>query len=345
MYRMQKETILTGLRTNGEFHLGNYIGALKPMLDLVHSKADEFQINLFVPDLHSFTTPIDHSSFLAQTIDNLKLYVAIGFPLDHPNVNLYRQSHIPAHSELTWILSNFTGFGEMSRMVEFKDKAERLDQDRVSVGLFSYPILMAADILLYDAKWVPVGDDQRQHLEFAREISTRLNNQFGDLFVVPETIAKQQEFIGRSEAPRIRSLKNPEKKMSKSIQDPAGTILLSDDSDTITKKIMSAETDNLGVINFDWKNQPGITNLLIILASVTGQAQNEVNAAWAGKTSYGDLKKEVASEVCKQLGQIQEALTSVDEPGLLSHLSASEAKMNEAANSKLLVVQKAIGLR
>jgi len=342
---MKREVVLTGLRTNGEYHLGNYIGALLPLIQFAQKHAEEYQVNLFAPDLHSFTTPIDHNTFHDQTIRNIKLFIACGLPIDHTNIQMYRQSRISAHSELTWILSNFTGFGEMSRMVEFKDKADQLNEERVSVGLFSYPILMAADILLYGAKWVPVGEDQRQHLEFTRDIATRMNNQFGELFIVPETLPKQQEFVGRTAAPRIRSLKNSSKKMSKSIDDPAGTILLSDDPEAARKKIMRAETDSVGVVNFDWGNQPGVTNLLQILGALSGRSQDEVNAEWSGSERYGDLKKAVADVVAETLQKIQSRINTIDESTLLNKLAASEAAMNVQANETLSKVQKAIGLR
>ena len=342
---MTKQTILTGLRTNAEYHLGNYLGAILPMIHMANAKADDYQINLFAPDLHSFTTPIDHSTFYEQTMHNLRLFVACGVPIDHDNVYIYRQSHVPAHSELTWILSCFTGFGEMSRMVEFKEKSERLKEERVSVGLFTYPILMACDILLYNAQWVPVGEDQRQHLEFARDIAERFNNQFGETFTVPETIQEQQKFVDRDAAPRIRSLRDPSKKMSKSISDPAGTIMLSDSPEDARKKVMSATTDSVGTINFDWDNQPGITNLLQMLALLSGQTQEETNQQWAGKTTYGDLKKAVADKVAALLEDIQSKMASVSDEQLEAKLAASEKAMNDIANQTLEKVQKAVGLR
>ncbi len=342
---MSKEVILTGLRSNDEMTLGNYIGAIMPMVDKAIEHAQDYTVHMFVPDLHSFTTPIDHEGFQKRTMHNLKTFVAAGLPLDNPDIHIYRQSYIPAHSELTWIFDNFTGFGEMRRMVEFKEKAGRLDGDRVSVGLFNYPVLMAADILLYGAKWVPVGEDQRQHLEFARTIAERMNNRFDIGFVVPETLENQQKFAGRGSAPRIKSLRNPAKKMSKSIDDPAGTILLSDMPSKAHKKIMSAETDSIGSINYDPANQPGITNLLTILASLTHRKQEETNAEWVGNERYGDLKKSVADAVAELLVDLQKKVAAVDTQALLDHLSVSEARMNKLANEKLLAVQKAVGLR
>lgn len=342
---MAKEVILTGLRANSEFHLGNYLGAILPMVKLQKKHAGQCQLNMFIPDLHSFTTPIDHGKLFEQTHQNLKVFVAAGLDIDQPDTFIYRQSYIPAHSELTWILDCFTGFGEASRMTEFKDKSKSVGDDRITVGLFNYPVLMATDILLYGAKWVPVGDDQRQHVEFTRDLAIRMNNKFGDLFVIPEDSTKQTEFTGNSEPVRIRSLRNPEKKMSKSIEDPAGTILLSDKPEEAAQKVMSATTDSVGAVHCDFEKQPGISNLLQILALVSDQPQNEVNSQWEGKTSYGDLKTAVVRAVQDLLTGLQSKVASVDEAKLTQKLEADEAAMSKVANAKLLKVQKAVGLR
>jgi tryptophanyl-tRNA synthetase len=340
---MSKPVILTGLRANSEFHIGNYLGAILPMVELQKAHAGEYQVNMFIPDLHSFTTPIDHGKLYQQTLANLKLFVAAGLDINNADTYIYRQSYIPAHSELTWILDCFTYFGEASRMVEFKEKADK--QDNVSVGLLNYPVLMAADILLYGAEYVPLGDDQKQHLELARDLATRLNNKFGTMFTVPHEWTKQIAFAGRKEGVRIRSLRNPEKKMSKSVEDPAGTIMLSDSSDKAAKKIMSAETDSVGKIQIDWANQPGISNLLQILALLSGKPVEGVAKEWGGKNSYGELKQKVAGQVEAFLADLQGKLTKVDEKALLHKLEEDEKKMNEVANQTLLKVQKAVGLR
>ena len=204
---------------------------------------------------------------------------------------------------------------------------------------------MASDILLYNAEYVPVGDDQRQHLEFARTIAERFNTQFGETFNVPKSTNEQKAFFERVEAPRIRSLRYPSNKMSKSVEDPAGTIQLSDTPEEATKKIMSATTDTVGVVNFDWENQPGVTNLLVILSLLSGKAQDEVSSAWTGNERYGDLKKAVAEVVSETLDTIQQNLSNVDETKLLKKLEASEQAMNVIANNKLQQVQQAVGLR
>jgi len=342
---MSKPVILTGLRANNDLHIGNYLGALLPTVDMAVRRAGDYQVNLFVPDLHSFTTPIDHSKLQAQILHNIKVFVAAGLPIDHDDVHVYRQSYVPAHSELTWILDCFTGFGEMSRMTQFKDKSAKLSDERVSVGLFNYPVLMAADILLYNASYVPVGDDQTQHLEFTRDIAERMNNQFGELFTIPLPVPKQHEFFGKDQGLRIRDLTDPAKKMSKSDETGRGVIFLSDTPEAARKKIMSATTDSYGEIKYDMRERPGITNLLQLLGLLSGQTQADVNAKWEGKTSYGDLKKAVADAVTNFLTVFQSKLAAVDEQAVLNKLTRSEAVANGTANQTLLRAQKAVGLR
>lgn len=341
---MSKEVILTGIRSNEEPTLGNYLGAFVPMVQLQQQYAGQYQLNMFVPDLHSFTTPIDHTTLYENTLTNLKYFIAAGLDITDEHTFLYRQSFIPAHSELTWILDCFTGFGEMSRMTQFKEKSAD-NSSNVTVGLFNYPVLMAADILLYNARWVPVGEDQFQHLEITRDIALRMNHKFGELFTVPEPTAKQTAFIQRDTGLRIRSLTNPEKKMSKSSNDQKSKINLADTPAQARKKIMAATTDSLGVINFDWQRQPGITNLLQLLAILTNRPQAEVNAAWVGQTQYGPLKRAVAEAVTTFLTDFQTRLADISDETLLATLERSERAMNEVASITLLRVQKAVGLR
>lgn len=338
-----KDVILTGLRANSELTLGNYLGGILPMVKLQKRYGDNYQINMFVPDLHSFTTPIDHSQFLASIRQNLRVYVTSGLDLTNQNTFLYRQSYIPAHSELTWILDCFAYMGEVGRMTQFKDKSAHAEN--VSVGLFNYPILMASDILLYNAKWVPVGEDQFQHLELCRDIATRMNNKFGDLFTIPAPTAEQTKFIQLDKGLRIRDLVDPTKKMSKSNTSPASKILMTDDPSVAHKKIMSATTDSLGKINFDWQNQPGVTNLLQILALLSEKSQAEVNQVWVGQTKYGELKKAVADQVAEFLAEFTNKLTKIDEATLNAKLESSETAMTAIANETLARVHKAIGLR
>jgi tryptophanyl-tRNA synthetase len=342
---MTKPVILTGLRANNDLHIGNYFGALLPLIDMAKNRSGEYQINLFVPDLHSFTTPIDHSQLHDQIMHNLRIFVAAGLELDNPDINIYRQSRISAHSELAWILDCFTGMGEMGRMTQFKDKSAKLSEDRVSVGLFNYPVLMAADILLYNTSYVPVGDDQSQHLEFTRDIAERLNGRFGELFTVPFAVPQQHEFFGKDQGLRIRDLADPSKKMSKSDESGKGIIFLGDEPAAAAKKIMGAATDSYGEIKYDLRERPGITSLLQILALLSDRPQAEVNAEWEGKTSYGDFKKTVAEVVANFLTDFQVRLGAVNDAALEAALERSEAAMRLTANDTLLRVQQAIGLR
>ena len=373
-----KPVILTGVRANNNIHIGNYFGAILPIINMAKRRSDEYDINLFIPDLHSFTTPIDHSKLYDSILNNARVYTAAGLPLDNPSIHLYRQSRIPAHSELAWILDCFTGFGEMGRMTQFKDKSRKfldskmpedeLNNKRkawdtihtnVSVGLFNYPVLMAADILLYGATYVPVGDDQTQHLEFTRDIAERMNRKFGermnyckfvDLFIVPKPVIQQHQFFGKDQGLRIKDLVNPAKKMSKSDESGKGIIFLSDDPKSAHKKIMSATTDSIGKVQYDKENQPGISNLLEILTLVRQDAGREVTLEqtaneYFGMDRYGDFKRIVADEVAEFLENFQNRLAAVDERAIEEKLASSEKDMNVVANETLYRVQKAVGLR
>ena len=345
-----KPVILTGVRANNDIHIGNYFGAILPIVDMAKRRSADFDINLFIPDLHSFTTPIDHSKLYDSILNNARIYTAAGLPLDNQAIHLYRQSRVPAHSELAWILDCFTGFGEMSRMTQFKDKSDNLHGDQISVGLFNYPVLMAADILLYGASYVPVGDDQTQHLEFTRDIAERMNRKFGDLFVVPKPVAQQHQFFGNDQGLRIKDLANPTKKMSKSDDSGKGVIFLGDEPQIAHKKIMSATTDSLGKVQYDRNNQPGISNLLEILTLVRQDSGKDVSLEqtinqYTGMERYGDFKRIVADEVAEFLANFQARLAAVDEPAIERKLESSERDMNIVANETLHRVQTAVGLR
>ena len=342
---MAKPVILTGLRANNDLHIGNYFGGLLPIIDMAKNHSDEYDVNLFIPDLHSFTTPINHDELFDTIIGNARIYAAAGLPLDNDAIHIYRQSYIPAHSEMTWILDCFTGMGEMGRMTQYKDKSAKLGDDQITVGLFNYPVLMASDILLYNASYVPVGDDQSQHLEFTRDIATRMNNRFGELFTVPESVADQHKFFGRDQGLRIKDLADPSKKMSKSDETGKGVIFLTDTPEAARKKIMSATTDNFGSINYDKENQPGISNLIDILALLRGKTPQEVAAKYKGLELYGNFKKVVADEVVEFLVAFQERLANVDDAVLLAKIESSERAMRITANETLLRTQKAVGLR
>ena len=366
---MSKPVILTGVRANNDIHIGNYFGAILPIVDMAKRRSADFDINLFIPDLHSFTTPIDHSKLYESILNNARIYTAAGLPLDNEAIHLYRQSRVPAHSELAWILDCFTGFGEMSRMTQFKDKSRKFIDSKipedeltneqkvwdtihtnVSVGLFNYPVLMAADILLYGATYVPVGDDQTQHLEFTRDIAERMNRKFGDLFIVPKPVAQQHQFFGNDQGLRIKDLVNPTKKMSKSDDSGKGVIFLGDEPEAAHKKIMSATTDSLGKVQYDREDQPGISNLLEILTLVRQDAGRDVSleqtiSQYAGMERYGDFKRIVADEVAEFLANFQARLVTVDEPAIERKLESSERDMNVVANETLHRVQTAVGLR
>lgn len=343
---MSKPVILTGLRANNDLHIGNYFGALLPLIKTLRDNTGAYQVNLFVPDLHSFTTPIDHSQLQSQIMHNLKLFVAAGLPLDASDIHIYRQSYIPAHSELTWILDCFTGMGEMNRMTQFKDKSATLNEDRISVGLFNYPVLMAADILLYNATYIPVGDDQTQHLEYTRDIAARFNARFEeDIFTIPAPVAKQHEFFGKKQGLRIKDLVNPDKKMSKSDESGKGVIFLTDDPAQARKKIMSATTDSYGEVQYNPAERPGISNLLEILAMLSGQNLQDVIAAHQGETSYGAFKSVVAEQVAEFLEDYQKHYDMIAAKVILEKLTTSESEMNRIANETLLRAQKAVGLR
>lgn len=339
-----KEVILTGIRSNEEPTLGNYLGAFLPMVEMQQKYAGQYQINMFVPDLHSFTTPIDHSTLYQNTLHNLKYFIAAGLDISNPDTYIYRQSYIPAHSELTWILDCFTSVGEMSRMTQFKDKSAEHNAS-VTMGLMNYPVLMAADILLYNARFVPVGEDQFQHLEITRDIALRFNNKFGDIFTIPEATEKQTQFIKRDSGLRIRSLTDPSKKMSKSSDDQKSKINLNDTPEQVRKKVMSATTDSLASVNFDWENQPGVTNLLQLLSLTSGVDQQAVNERWTGEMQYGPLKTAVAESVGKFLDEFHQRYQQISDDRLLDMLARSEQAMVHTANQTLLRAQQAVGLR
>ena len=337
---MNKQMILTGLRANNDLHIGNYLGALLPIVDMARKQAGKYQVNLMMADLHSFSTPIDHSKLQHQIQANIYAYVAAGLPLDNEDIRIFRESYVPAHSELMHILDAFTGVGEMNRMTQYKDKSAKIGADRVSVALFNYPPLMAADILLYGASYVPVGDDQTQHLEFTRDIAQRMNAKFGKLFVVPEPAQKQHEFFGKDQGLRIRDLVDPTKKMSKSDETSKGVIFLTDAPDTARHKIMGATTDSFSDVQYDYKERPGISNLLDILELFGGNQKEFI-----GQKQYGPIKTAVADVVVDFLTDFQTKVVKVDEKAVLAKLETSELAMNEQANQTLLKVQKAVGLR
>lgn len=335
------QTILTGIRSNSVLQLGNYLGAMLPMVRLANEYSKDWQVNIFVPDLHSIISDVD-GNLKENAIRTVKNYLAAGLEINE-NVHLYRQSYVPAHSELCWILNCVATMGETSRMIQFKEKSK--GQESCNVGIFDYPILMAADILLYDATYIPLGEDQFQHIELTRNLAMRFNNRFGEIFTVPAKTADQVKFMKADEGIRIRDLLNPEKKMSKSTAAENSKIMLDDDPAKAAKKIMSATTDSLGKIKYDMFNQPGISNLLQIEALVTDTPLQDVIATWAGETHYGDLKQKVASSVSAMLTDFQAKMAEIKDEDVIALLEKGEKYANEVANKKLLEVQKAFNLR
>jgi tryptophanyl-tRNA synthetase len=303
---------------------------------------DQGEAFYFIADYHAMTSMSDADT-LRENVWELAIdFLACG--LDPEKATIFRQSDIPEVNELAWILSTVCPMGLLQRCHSYKDKIDRgMDANH---ALFAYPALMAADILLYGATYVPVGDDQRQHLELTRDLAQRLNNKFEqELFTIPVAFKEQLEFYSRDTGLRIRSLRSPENKMSKSISDPAGTILLSDSPEEARKKIMSATTDSVGAVHYDFDTQPGVSNLLQILATITNESQSAVNSEWEGNERYGDLKQATADATANFLESFQERLSNVDESQLLEKLEQGEAAMREVANATLLRVQKAVGLK
>ena len=335
------KTILTGIRANSVLTLGNYLGALLPMVRLANRHSGEMNVNIFVPDLHSIIADVD-GDLRENIVRTIKYYLAAGLSVGE-NVHIYRQSRVPAHSELCWLLNCVATMGEMGRMTQYKEKSE--GQASCNVGIFDYPVLMAADILLYSAEYVPLGEDQFQHIELTRNLATRFNNRFGEVFTIPLSTAEQVKFMGVPEGIRIRDLLNPEKKMSKSTKAENSKIMLDDAPEKAAKKIMSATTDSLSKVKFDMWGQPGVSNLLQIEALTTDVPLAEVTERWTGETRYGELKKQVAASVSAMLAEFQEKLAQISDEEVYRLFEEGEKYANEVANQKLHEAQKAFGLR
>ena len=334
-------TILTGIRSNSVLTLGNYLGALLPMVRLANKHSKDYNINIFVPDLHSIISEVD-GDLRENIVRTLKYYLAAGLEIND-NVHIYRQSYVPAHSELCWILNCVATMGETSRMIQYKEKSK--GQESCNVGIFDYPILMAADILLYDAKYVAVGEDQFQHIELTRNIAMRFNHKYGDVFTVPVKTSDQVEFMEVGNGVRIRDLLNPEKKMSKSTKAENSKILLDDDPAKAAKKIMSATTDSLAKVKYDMFNQPGVSNLLQIKSLISGTPLQDVIAEWVGESRYGTLKQAVAEGVAQTLTEFQAKMAEISDAEVYSLLEKGEKYANKVANAKLLEAQRAFHLR
>lgn len=326
-----KKVLYSGMQATGTLTLGNYLGALKNWVNL----SDEYECFYGVMDLHSLTLRQEPASFRKNARSLYALYVAAG--LDPEKNCVYFQSHVSAHAELGWILDCFTYMGELNRMTQFKDKASK-HADNINAGLYTYPVLMAADILLYQADVVPVGVDQKQHLEICRDIAGRFNSIYGDVFTVPEA------YIGTAGA-KIMSLQNPEHKMSKSDDNANATVFLLDDKDTIIRKFKRAVTDSETEIRYDAEKKPGVSNLIDIYGTVTAKTRAEVEKEFEGK-GYGDFKLAVGEAVAAELKPLQEryARLSEDKAYIDSRIKENDEKAQYFANKTLRKVQKKVGL-
>ncbi len=326
-----KKRMLSGIKPTGQLHLGSYIGALKHFVEY----QDEYEMFAFIANLHCITVPQDPEVLQKNLKDCVSLYLACG--LDPAKANIFLQTDVKAHAQLGYILCCHTYMGELNRMTQFKDKMAKGEKN-LSGGLYTYPSLMAADILLYDADYVPVGDDQKQHVELARDIAERMNNRYGELFTVPEPVIAK---VGA----RIMSLNDPSKKMSKSENNEKGCIYLLDDVKKARKKIMSAVTDSIGVVHYDPENQPGIANLMQILSSLSNDRPFEdIEQEFTGK-GYGDFKRAVADCVCAKLEEIQAKYNEVINSDILEKtLREGAEKANRIAEEKVTKVQHAIGM-
>jgi tryptophanyl-tRNA synthetase len=325
-----KKIMLSGIQPSGDLHLGNYLGAVKNWADL----ADEFDCYYFMADLHSITVRQDPKELRRRSVTQLAQYIACG--LDPEKNTLFIQSHVHEHAELGWILNCYTMFGELSRMTQFKDKSAK-HTDNINGGLFTYPSLMAADILLYQADFVPVGEDQKQHCELTRDIAIRFNNIYGDTFKVPEP------YIPKVGA-RVMGLSNPTSKMSKS--DPSGCVFLMDKPEEIARKFKRAITDSdtENCVRYDPENKPGVANLMSIYSSVTGESFEEIEKEFSGR-GYGDFKPAVGDAVIETLRPIRESAEKmISEKAYLQEVYTNGAqKASAIARKTLRKVYKKVG--
>lgn len=330
---MTKPVILSGMQPSSDsLHLGNYIGALGNWVTM----QDEFDAFYCVVDLHAITVPQDPTELRERTRSTAAQYIAAG--IDTDKSTLFIQSHVQAHTQIAWVLNTITGFGEASRMTQFKDKSAKQGADAASVGLFTYPILMAADILAYQANVVPVGEDQRQHLELTRDLAMRFNSRFGETFTIP---------VGHilKETAKIYDLQTPTAKMSKSAETEAGLLKIMDDPAVTAKKVMRAVTDADGEIRFDRENKPGVANLLTIFSVLSGRSIDDLVNEYAGG-GYGGLKKDLAEQVTASFTPIRERTNELlSDPAELDRILGKAAdRASEVADATLAKVYDAIGL-
>ena len=330
---MSKKRVLSGIQpTHDSFHLGNYLGALKQWVELQHDH-DAFYC---VVDLHALTIETDPKVLQKRILLSAAQLIAIG--VDPSKCTLFIQSHVPAHNQLAWVLECITGFGEAGRMTQFKDKSQKGGTDRTNVGLFTYPILQAADILLYQTDFVPVGEDQRQHIELTRDLGQRFNNKYNKIFNIP------QPQIIKSLA-KINDLQDPTAKMSKSASSMAGVIELLDSPEVTLKKLKSSVTDDGKEVKFDEKSKPGISNLLTIHSALSGKSIQDLEGEFSSK-GYGEFKAAVAEVVISKLEPIGKRTKELmaDQGELIRILNKGAARANEVAIATLKAAYSAIGL-
>ncbi|MHB9146183.1 MAG: tryptophan--tRNA ligase [Symbiobacteriia bacterium] len=323
------QTVFSGIQPSGNLTIANYIGAIRQFVGLQH----EAKCYFCIVDLHALTMPQDPEALRQQTLDLAALYLASG--LDPRQITLFVQSHVPAHSELAWLLQCQTYFGELRRMTQFKDKSE--GKETVTSGLFTYPTLMAADILLYQTDVVPVGDDQKQHVELTRDVAERFNNRYGNTFRMPEPMISK---VGA----RIMGLDDPSKKMSKSSPILGSYIALLDPPDAVRQKIKRAVTDSGSEVRHDWENKPAVSNLMEIYSTLSGDSLKAIEERYAGK-GYGQFKKDLAEVVAGFLEPLQQRFHALREGGELEAILADgAARAARDAQPTLRQVQERLGL-
>ena len=329
---VQKKRILSGIQPSGDLTLGSYLGAIKNWVE----RTDEFDNYYFMADMHSITVRQDPAALRRRTLEQLAQYIACG--LDPEKNTLFIQSHVPAHAELGWVLNCYTMFGELSRMTQFKDKSAK-HADNINGGLFTYPALMAADILLYQPDYVPVGNDQKQHVELTRNVAQRFNNIYGDVFKLPEPYIPQ---VGA----RVMSLTSPEKKMSKSDKDPNGCVYMLEKPEDIMRKFKRAITDSdtERCVRYDRANKPGVATLIDIYAAVTGKSYEAIEAEFEGK-GYGAFKPAVGEAVVELFRPIRERTEELlaDKAQLQQLYRAGAEKASAIAGRTLRKVYKKVG--
>ena len=326
----EKKVILSGIQPSGALTLGSYLGAIKNWAEL----ADSYDCYYMMADMHTITVRQTPADLRRRTLEQLAAYIAAG--LDPEKNTIFIQSHVPAHAQLGWVLNCYTMFGELSRMTQFKDKSAK-HSDNINAGLFDYPVLMAADILLYQADLVPVGGDQKQHVEICRDIAARFNGIYGDVFKLPEP------YIGKVGA-RIMSLQTPENKMSKSDPDPNGCVYMMDKPEDIARKFKRAVTDCDACVRYDVKEKPGISNLMQIYSVATGHSFEEIEREFAGR-GYGDFKAAVGDAVIELLRPVREETERLvkDKAYLETVYRAGAERAEHTANKTLRKVYKKIG--